>query len=91
MVARKGTLDNPTFVAGPCWVIDTAYAVIPKTEVDAMWLYYSLANYDLRSLNEATGVPSISRDYLYRIGLFSPELREQRRISNILETTDNLI
>jgi len=65
VVARKGTLDKPVFSENPCWVIDTAFAVIPKNNVDAKWLYYQLLNYDLKKLNEATGVPSINRDFLY--------------------------
>ncbi len=91
VVARKGTLDNPTYSTGPCWVIDTAYAVLPKPEIDGKWLYYALSSFDLKSLNEATGVPSISRDYLYRIPLYTPRSAEQRKIAHILSTVDDLI
>ena len=91
VVARKGTLSNPTYSVNPCWVIDTAYAVVSKKNFDTKWLYYNLSNYDLESLNEATGVPSISRDYLYRIRFYSPPLPQQRKIAKILTTVDNLI
>lgn len=91
VVARKGTLGNPTYSERACWVIDTAYAVVAKNTVDAKWLYYNLSNYDLESLNEATGVPSISRDYLYRISFHSTPLPQQRKIARILTTVDNLI
>jgi len=91
VVARKGTLDNPLYVAENCWVIDTAYAVLPKQDVDAKWLYYNLLNYDLKSLNESTGVPSISRDYLYRVKFIKFTLPEQRRIAHILSTVDEVI
>jgi len=91
VVARKGTLGNPTFCLSPCWVIDTAYAVIARNEVDTKWLFYNLLNFNLESLNEATGVPSISRDYLYRIAFETPLLPEQRKIARILTTLDNLI
>lgn len=62
VVPRKGSLGNPQFVNEPFWPVDTIYAVIPKTGIDAKWLYYSLDTFDLTKLNEATGVPSISRD-----------------------------
>ena len=91
VVARKGTLGNPTFSGGGSWVVDTAYAVIPYEGVDAKWLYYSLSNFNLETLNEATGVPSISRDYLYRVEFTTPSLPEQREIARILTTVDNLI
>lgn len=91
VVGRKGTLGKPIYVSGDYWVIDTAYAVAPFQGVDAKWLYYNLANYDLESLNEATGVPSINRDYLYRIEFVTLSYPEQRKIAKILSTVDNLI
>jgi type I restriction enzyme S subunit len=91
VVARKGTLGNPTFCPTPCWIIDTAYAVIAKAEVDTKWLYYNLLNFNLESLNEATGVPSISRDFLYRVACETPAPSEQRKIARILTALDNLI
>jgi type I restriction enzyme S subunit len=91
VVARKGTLDNPIYVSGTCWVIDTAYAVLPKDGVDAKWLYYNLSDYDLKKLNESTGVPSISRDYLYRLSFEYFSLAEQRKIARILSTVDAVI
>ncbi len=91
IVARKGTLDNVTYAKGKYWVIDTAYAAIPKENVDSKWLYYCLSDYDLTSLNEATGVPSINRDYLYRIIFYSPDKSEQQKIAHILTTVDNLL
>lgn len=91
VVARKGTLGNPSYSSSACWVIDTAYAVIPKSEVNAKWLYYNLLNFNLESLNEATGVPSISRDYLYCVTFETPSPHKQRKIAKILTTLDNLI
>ncbi|NLD35236.1 MAG: restriction endonuclease subunit S [Desulfatiglans sp.] len=91
VVARKGTLDRPIYSDQPCWVIDTAFAVIPKKNVNAKWLFYQLSNYDLKRLNEATGVPSISRDFLYRIKFKRPTLQAQRKIAHILSNVDVVI
>jgi type I restriction enzyme S subunit len=91
VVARKGTLDKPCYVEGDYWVIDTAYATIPNDGVDPKWLYYCLDSFDLKKLNEATGVPSISRDYLYRIKFCTPAYAQQQKIAKILSTVDNLI
>ncbi len=91
VVARKGTLGKPTFSQNECWVVDTAYAVIANGDVDTKWLYYNLANFNLDGLNEATGVPSISRDYLFRVSFPTPPLARQRKITKILTTVDNLI
>ena len=91
VIARKGTLDKPIFVERECWVIDTAFAVLPQNGVDGKWLYYQLANFDLKKLNESTGVPSISRDYLYRVCFEKPSFPEQRKIARILSTVDAVI
>ena len=91
VVARKGTLDKPLYINGDCWVIDTAYAVLPNANVDAKWLYYNLLKFDLKKLNESTGVPSISRDYLYRVTFETFALSEQRKIARILSTVDAVI
>jgi type I restriction enzyme S subunit len=91
VVARKGTLDNPLYVRGDCWVIDTVFAVLPKADVEAKWLYYQLLNYDLKKLNESTGVPSISREYLYRLSFKNPGSAQQRKIARILSAIDEVI
>lgn len=91
VVARKGTLDNPIYVKGDCWVIDTTFAVLPKPDVEAKWLYYQLSNYDLKKLNESTGVPSINREYLYRLSFGNPGVTHQRKIARILYTADEVI
>ena len=91
VVPRKGSLGNPQFIGEPFWPADTTYAVLPKPKVDAKWLYYSLAAFDLTKLNEATGVPSINRDWLYRIKLGSDEFDGQCRIAKIISTVDAAI
>lgn len=91
VVARKGTLGNPTYVEGGVWVIDTAYYVDPLPGVNAKWLYYQLQNFDLTKLNEATGVPSIGRDLLYRVEFFTPYEPIQERIAEILSSLDDQI
>jgi len=88
VVPRKGSLGNPQLFEVPCWPVDTTYAVIPKSGVDAAWLYYNLFRYDLTRLNEATGVPSISRDWLVRINFEDPGPEAQRKIGSILRAVD---
>jgi len=91
VVPRKGSLGNPRFAAEPFWASDTTYVVLPKPGVNAKWLFYSLDNFDLTKLNEATGVPSISRDWLYKIRLGDADYQTQRRIAEILSTVDEAI
>lgn len=88
VIARKGSLGNPQLLMEPFWPADTTYAAIPQKDVDASWLYYNLLNFDLTKLNEATGVPSISRDWLNRIRFFNPSKEHKRKIGEILQAVD---
>ncbi len=91
VVPRKGSLGNPQLLLEPFWPVDTTYAVVPEKGVDVRWLYYSLLNFDLTKLNEATGVPSISRDWLNKIRFFNPDKEQKRKIGMILQGVDQAI
>ena len=52
---------------------------------------YLLSSIDLRALNEATGVPSLSRNLLYKISTPTPPPDEQAKIAEVLSTLDRAI
>jgi type I restriction enzyme, S subunit len=92
LVGRKGTIDKPIYIERDCWIIDTAYGLFTdQTKVSLKWLYYFLTSYDLASLNEATGVPSLNRNNLYSIKVPLPPLKEQNKMSNILTSIEQKI
>lgn len=91
ILGRKGTIDRVHFANGRFWTIDTAYYLSDFNDVVPKWLYYFLCSVDLRTLNEATGVPSLSRDLLYKISTPTPPLGEQSKIAEVLSTVDRLI
>jgi type I restriction enzyme S subunit len=61
---------------------------MPKRGVCARWLYYNLDRFDLTRLNEATGVPSISREWLEKTPLRDASLAEQQCVADVLEMVD---
>lgn len=91
VIPRKGSLDNPMFVNKRFWTIDTTFYAIPKLGFDAKWIYYGLINFGLMALNEATGVPSINRDRLSRIGLPKMLLDEQQHVRQVITGIDEKI
>jgi type I restriction enzyme S subunit len=92
ILGRKGSIDKVAFAVGKFWTIDTAYFLSEfKHQTDVRWLYYFLQTVDLRSLNEATGVPSLSRDLLYELAVPTPPPREQTKIAELLSTLDQAI
>jgi type I restriction enzyme, S subunit len=88
ILGRKGTINRVYFTTGKFWIIDTAYYLNEFIEAYPLWLFYFLQTIDLRQMNEATGVPSLSRDALYKITVQTPSLKEQEKIANILATID---
>lgn len=88
---RKGSINNPYYVDGDFWNVDTIFCIKAKEGVDAKWLYYNFKNTDLYQLNEATGVPSVNSKALYRLKFNWFEYPEQRQIAKILSTADAVI
>ena len=91
ILGRKGTIDRVHFATGRFWTIDTAYYLSDFAESVPHWLFYFLQTIDLRQMNEATGVPSLSRDALYKIEVPTPPKPEQTKIVEILSTVDRAI
>jgi len=91
IIGRKGTLDQPQLAEEPFWAIDTTFYAIPRVGVDTLWIYYVLCNLPLERYNEASGVPSLSRETLYGIRVSLPCLNEQHRIGIVLRTCDEEI
>jgi len=50
-----------------------------------------ICNIDWNKYNEATGVPSLSKETIYRIEIQHPDLSEQCRIAKILSGIDRKI
>jgi type I restriction enzyme S subunit len=88
---RKGSINNPIYVDGKFWNVDTIFCIKPNEGVNAKWLYYNFLNTDLLKLNEATGVPSVSSKALYKLKFEWFEFPEQRQIAHILSTADAVI
>lgn len=89
ILGRKGTIDKVQRSNGPFWAIDTTFYTIPKQNFDWAWLYYVMSSFDLRKLNEASGVPSLGRGSLESLDLAIPPLPEQQKIAAILTTVDD--
>lgn len=91
VIPRKGSLGNPQFAPAGFWATDTTFIALSKPNVDPKWLYYQLDAFDLTRLNEATGVPSISRDWLVRQKFHTPSYDEQGGIAEVLSALDEQI
>ena len=90
-IGRKGTINKPLYYEGKIWTVDTLYYTYNFIDVDVKYIYYLLLTIDWMSLNEATGVPSLTSDRIWHILLALPPVAEQRAIAEALSDRDGLI
>jgi type I restriction enzyme, S subunit len=91
ILGRKGAYRGVQYSADPFYVIDTAYYVSPKTELDMRWLYYAIQHYKLGEIDDGSPIPSTTRAAVYVRGIEVPPPDEQRAIAHILGTLDDKI
>ncbi len=75
----------------PVFVIDTAFYLRPKIEMDLRWACYTLLTQDINGMDSGSAIPSTSRDEFYSLPVSVPTLFEQRAIAHILGTLDDKI
>ncbi|MDQ3781170.1 MAG: restriction endonuclease subunit S [Chloroflexota bacterium] len=91
IVGRKGAYRGVHLSLDPCWVIDTAFYLVPKTAIDMRWAYYSLKMQDINSMDSGSAIPSTSRADFYSLPVDVPPMGEQRAIARVLVSLDDKI
>lgn len=91
ILGRKGACRGVEYSSDPFWVIDTAYYVVPKTELDYRWLYYAIKHHRLGEIDDGSPIPSTTRSAVYVKDVQIPPLPTQHRIAHILGTLDDKI
>lgn len=90
-IGRKGTIDAPIYLNEKFWTVDTLFYTINFVGVLPKFIYYLFNKIDWLSLNEASGVPSLSKDNIKLQLIQIPDLSEQQAIADALTKVDNLI
>ena len=91
-IGRKGTIDHPYILFAPFWTVDTLFYSIPKENFDINFLYDIFQTIDWKSLDESTGVPSLSKVNINNIEVRIPyDIKEQQTIGDFFQNLDNLI
>jgi len=91
IVGRKGAYRGIHYSPEPFFVIDTAFYLEPKEDIDLQWAYYELLTHDINSMDSGSAIPSTSREAFYRLPVKRPSLPEQHAIAHILGTLDDKI
>lgn len=90
-IGRKGTIDAPIYLNEKFWTVDTLFYTMNFVGVLPKFIYYLFNKIDWLSLNEASGVPSLSKDNIKLQLIQTPNLSEQQAIADALTKVDNLI
>ena len=91
IIGRKGAYRGVHYSPDPFFVIDTAFYLKPKVELDTRWAYYQLLTQDINGMDSGSAIPSTSREDFYGLPVDVPPLPEQRAIAHILGTLDDKI
>jgi type I restriction enzyme S subunit len=91
ILGRKGAYRGVQYSRESFFVIDTAYYVVPKTDLDMRWLYYAIQHYKLGEIDDGSPIPSTTRSAVYVQDFQIPPLPEQKTIAHILGTLDDKI
>ncbi len=91
IIGRKGAYRGVHYSPAPFFVIDTAFYLKPKVQIDLRWAYYNLLAQDINSLDSGSAIPSTSRESFYSLPVQVPSLPEQCAIAHILGTLDDKI
>lgn len=90
-IGRKGTINNPFYYKGKFWTIDTLFYTYNFRNVFPKWVLYKFDTINWLKYNEASGVPSLSKQTIYNIDIAIPPLKEQEKIAEILSNYDKAI
>lgn len=91
IIGRKGAYRGIHFSKTPFFVIDTAFYLKPKFELDLRWAYYQLLTQDINSMDSGSAIPSTSRPDFYALPVILPPISEQRGIAEFLGALDDKI
>ena len=90
-IGRKGTIDKPLYYNGKIWTVDTLFYTHSFNNSVPRFVFNIFQNINWKEYNEASGVPSLSKNTIEKIEITIPCLEEQTKIANFLSTIQNKI
>lgn len=90
-IGRKGTINNPIFLSGKFWTVDTLFYTHSFEGCLPRFIFLHFQDIDWLKHNEAGGVPSLSKTNIEKIEVAIPKIEEQQKIADCLSSLDDLI
>ena len=90
-IGRKGTINKPFYYNGKFWTVDTLFYTHSFIDTIPRFIYCLFQTINWLRYNEASGVPSLSKDTIEKIEVCIPNLEEQAKIATLLRLIDERI
>lgn len=90
-IGRKGTIDKPLYYNGKIWTVDTLFYTHSFNNSVPKFVFNIFQNINWKEYNEASGVPSLSKNTIEKIEISIPCLKEQYKITNFLSSIQDKI
>src|SRR6202035_4247893 len=84
VIGRKGAYRGVHYSSQPFFVIDTAYYVEPRREMELRWAYYEMLELDINSMDSGSAIPSTSREDFYALPVIVPPAAIQKKFIEML-------
>ena len=92
IIGRKGSINNPIYVAEPFWNVDTAFGLEAKRNLLLpRYLFYFCKKYNFEKLNKTVTIPSLTKADLLKIKIDLPRIEEQKNIIDNIMKTESII
>ncbi|MGY3712968.1 restriction endonuclease subunit S [Lactococcus petauri] len=92
LLGRKGTIDNPQYVTGKFWTVDTSYYTISSGRLCTKLFYYQSLLFDYQFFQTGSTLPSMTQKDLGLIKLPFPEnLLKQEKLVEYLDRKIDII
>ena len=90
-IGRKGTINKPYYYKGKFWTVDTLFYTHSFDGIMPHFVYCLFQTINWLKYNEASGVPSLSKDTIEKIKVHIPQIKEQQKISRLVLLLDERI
>lgn len=90
-IGRKGTINAPMYYKGRLWTVDTLFYTYNFNDSLPKFIFYVFQMINWKEYNEASGVPSLSKNTIEKISFTFPSISEQKKIADFLTSIDDKI
>ena len=90
-IGRKGSINKPFYYNGKFWTVDTLFYTHSFNSITPKFTYCLFQTINWLKYNEASGVPSLSKDTIEKIKIKIPGLKEQNKIAKLMFSLDERI